>query len=56
MATTPKDRSSILLQKIALQRTIVETLKGGGHVYTDAERQLTEMMAELARYEAGRSA
>jgi hypothetical protein len=50
MAIEPTDRLSILLEKIAKQRIIVATLKSEGHVHTDAERQLTEMTAQLARY------
>jgi hypothetical protein len=49
MAIEPTDRLSILLEKIAKQRIIVATLKSEGHVHTDAERQLTEMTAQLAR-------
>jgi hypothetical protein len=50
MATEPADRLSILLEKIEKQRIIVATLKSQGHVHADAERQLTEMTAQLARY------
>jgi len=48
-----KDNSSILLEKIAQQQATVAALKGDGHVYADAERQLTEMMEELARHKSG---
>jgi hypothetical protein len=53
MATMAKDNSSILLEKIAQQQATVAALKGDGHVYADAERQLTEMMEELARHKSG---
>jgi hypothetical protein len=49
MDAQPIDRLSILREKIAKQRNTVATLKREGHIYTDAERQLTELTAELAR-------
>jgi hypothetical protein len=51
MATSPRDSLSILREKIAQQRITIATLKREGHFYTDAERQLTEMVAKLSRYE-----
>jgi hypothetical protein len=55
MTTEPKDRLFILQDKIASQRNTIAALKREGHVHLDAERQLTEMVAELARYEGAAS-
>jgi hypothetical protein len=51
MNAQPNYRLSILREKIAKQRNTVAMLRREGHIYTDAERQLTELTAELARSE-----
>jgi hypothetical protein len=43
----PRERLALLRDRIERQRTTVEALKRDGHVYTDAERQLQQMIAEL---------
>jgi uncharacterized coiled-coil protein SlyX len=47
MAILPEDRLAALREKIAQQRSTVDALKLGGHVYTDAERQLSYMLEDL---------
>ena len=52
MATLPQNRLSILRNKIEQQRDTVKALKREGHVYSDAQRQLAHMLAELQKQEA----
>jgi len=47
MTSFPKDRLSLLRNKIEQQRQTVDALKAGGHPCPDAERQLQQMTAEL---------
>ncbi len=47
MANTPKERLSILKQKVERQRNTVELLKRDRHECADAERQLKRLLAEL---------
>ena len=57
MGEHPKDRLQHLKNlraRIEQQKNTVAALKRDGHVYQDAERQLTQMLAEL-RASEGRS-
>jgi hypothetical protein len=57
MPENPKDRLQRLKSlraRIQQQKNTVEALKRDGHVYEDAERQLTQMRDEL-RASEGRS-
>lgn len=47
MTGLPRERLALLRDRIERQRTTVDALKRDGHVYTDAERQLQQMIAEL---------
>jgi hypothetical protein len=56
MAPLPKDRLSELREKVEGQKLTVAALKREGHVYTDAERQLRAMKAELRESEPSQKA
>ena len=51
MNETPKEKLSALRAKIDQQRNTIAALKREGHEYTDAERQLTQMLTELKQTE-----
>jgi hypothetical protein len=56
MASLPKHKLSQLKEKIGRQKLTVAALKREGHVYTDAERQLRSMKAELRQSEPSQKA
>ena len=48
MNETPKEELSSLRARIDQQRNTIAALKRDGHECTDAERQLSQMVAELS--------
>jgi hypothetical protein len=52
MMALPKDKLSILRDKIVRQRTTVNELKQAGHECPDAERELKRMIGELQTAES----
>ena len=51
MNETPKEKLSSLRARIDQQRNTIAALKRDGHECTDAERQLSQMVAELSASE-----
>ena len=52
MNETPKEKLSSLRERIDQQRNTIAALKRDGHECTDAERQLSQMVAELSASES----